>query len=147
MPLSSLIYYNYKIYKAMKSSNDVVSHDVAQRGRYKQEKSLATVMIRIVVVFMICHGLRKVLFFYILVTLQTVQNCNKTGNVTFLGPLWLYMLFSINNLLLVINSSVNMVIYCCINSKFRKHLIAIILPFSSRLSNGTSRSLSRREAD
>ena len=145
-PISFLIYYNFRIYKAMKSSTDNIGQGMDQYNRNQQEKTLARVMIGIVVVFIVCHSLRGIIFIYILMRLQAVHNCNEAGNVTFMGPLWFYLLFSINQLLLIINSSVNMIIYCCINSKFRKHLISIILPFSSRATHTTFTLVSLRES-
>ena len=147
IPIFCLIYYNYRIYKAMKSSSALIRQGTVQNRQYKQEKNLAKVMIGIVIVFILCHSLRGIIFLYVLSTLENVKRCNATGNATFLGPLWFYILFSINSLLLAVNSAVNMIIYCCINSKFRKHLIAIIMPFSSRLSNATTMRLTQREAE
>ena len=128
IPISFLIYYNVRTYQAMKSSTNIVSQNSNQHNRNKQENSLARVMTGIVVVFVICHSLRGIVYIYILVRLQSVHTCNEAGSVTFIGPLWVYILFSINCILLEINSSVNMIIYCCINSKFRRHLISFIMP-------------------
>ena len=128
IPISFLIYYNVRTYQAMKSSTNIVSQNSHQHNRIKQENSLARVMTGIVVVFVVCHSLRGIVYIYILVRLQSVHSCNDAGSVTFLGPLWFYILFSINGILLAINSSVNMVIYCCINSKFRRHLISLFIP-------------------
>ena len=121
-----------KIYNSMRLSNHIVSQDVAQRNRSKQERGLAMVMAGIVVVFIICHSLRPIVFSYLLLTLDTMHTCNQAGSVTFLGPLWSHLLFSFNNLLLTINSSVNMVIYCCVNARFRRHITSLILPFTAR---------------
>jgi hypothetical protein len=145
-PISLLIYYNVRIYKAMKlSSTNTLGHGAIQYNRNKQENSLVRVMIGIVIVFIVCHCLRGPVYIYILVTLQDVQNCHEAESVTFLGPLWFYIIFSLDYLLLAINSSVNMIIYCCVNPKFRKHLISIIMPSSPRPSNTTFALVSRRE--
>ena len=144
-PISLLIYYNIRIYKAMKlSSKNTLGHGAAHYSRNKQENSLVKVMIGIVIVFIACHCLRVLVYIYILLTLQNVQSCNEAESTTFLGPLWFYICFSLACLLLAINSSVNMIIYCCANSKFRKHLFSIIMPFSSRNSTTTIALVIRR---
>ena len=132
IPISCLIYYNARIVKAMKTSNDIVSQSSNQYNRSKQEKSLVRVMTGIVVVFILCHSLRGIVFIYIFVRLEHIHTCNEADSATFLGPLWFYILFSLNCILFEINSSVNMLIYCCVNSTFRKHLISFILPCRSR---------------
>ena len=132
IPISLLIYYNVRIFKAMKSSTNIVSQNSNQYSRYKQENGMVKVMTGIVVVFIVCHSLRGIIFIYILVNLDHVHTCNETDSSTFLGPLWFYIIFSLNCVLFAINSSVNMVIYCCINSKFRKHLISLIIPCYSK---------------
>ena len=134
IPISLLIYYNVRIFKAMKSSSTVVSQNSNQYNRTKQENNLAKVMTGIVVVFILCHSLRGIVFIYILVRLDHIHTCNEADSATFLGPLWFYILFSFNGILFAINSSINMVIYCCVNSKFRKHLISLVMPcYSAQL--------------
>ena len=146
LPISLLIYYNVRIYKAKKlSSTNTLVHGAVKYNRNKQESSLVKVMIGIVIVFIVCHCLRGPVYIYILLRLKDIQNCNEAESVTFLGPFWFYIIFSLDYLLLEINSSVNMVIYCCVNSKFRKQLISIIMPLSSRPSNITFALVLRRE--
>ena len=128
------------------SSSDILGHGATQYSRNKQENNLARVMIGIVVTFIVCHSLRGPVYIYVLVTLQAVHNCNDAGNITFLGPLWFYLLFSINALLLAVNSSVNMIIYCCINSQFRRNLISIIVQSSSRSTTTSFMLVSQRES-
>ena len=132
IPISLLVYYNVRIFKAMKSSANIVSQNSNQYNRNKQENGMVKVMTGIVVVFIVCHSLRGIIFIYILVKLEHVHTCNETDSSTFLGPLWFYIIFSLNCVLFAINSSVNMVIYCCVNSKFRKHLISLIMPCYSK---------------
>ena len=129
LPMSLLIYYNLNIYVRIKSSNVVIGQDNSKSARFKQEKNLSLVMIGIVAVFMICHSLRNILSFYLMIQLNTVQGCHDVGHLIAL-PVWCYILYSVNYLLLAINSSINMIVYCCLNSKFRKHLCAIVAPIS-----------------
>ena len=146
-PISSLVYYNFKIYKATRSSfTDVVGHGATPYSRNRQENSLVRVMIGIVVVLIICHSLRGPVYIYILVRLQTVQDCSNAGNTFIMGSLWFYLLMTVNYMLLAINSSVNMIIYCCINSKFRRHLLSIVMPLSSRRTSTMLKSVSQRES-
>jgi hypothetical protein len=146
-PISSLIYYNFKIYKAMRLSfTNVVGQGAAQYSRNKQENSLVRVMIGIVVVFIICHSLRGPVYIYILVKLQAVHDCQNTGSVPYLGPVWFYLLLAVNYVLLGLNSSVNMIIYCCINSNFRRHLLSIVMTLPWRGTSTRFTSVSTRES-
>lgn len=131
-PISLLTYYNFKIYKGIKSSNIVIEQDNTKSVRFKQEKSLSTVMIGIVVVFMVCHSLRNILAFYIMTKLDILERCHNAGRLIAL-PLWCYILYTVNYLLLTINSSINMIVYCCLNSRFRKHLFSKLMPLSSSM--------------
>ena len=102
-----------------------------------QERNLAIVMIGIVIVFLICHGLRNFIFLDTMVLLKYYGQCireNASANLPiFLNlPLYYEIMWSMSQLMLTINSSVNMIIYCCLNSKFRKHLRSVFTPFISR---------------
>ena len=44
-------------------------------------------------------------------------------------PVVMYVLLSLHNLLLVVNSSVNFIIYCCVGKRFRQELKLMLTPY------------------
>ena len=61
-----------------------------------------------------CILLRKSLFYF---------------NYRFHVPVVMYVLLSLHNLLLVVNSSVNFIIYCCVGKRFRQELKLMLTPY------------------
>ena len=139
IPTILLVYFNLMIYIGIKSPNSILQRELTKQKRFKQEKKLATVMIGIVVVFLLCHSLRNFACCYCFSLVEQVQNCYKQnesykgGGITFLPmPKWFEITWILNEWLLVVNSSVNMIIYCCLNSKFRKHVFAVVKQVSGK---------------
>ena len=85
------------------------------------EKELARVLIGIVVIFIFCHLLRLMINFYETLVIRNAIACELAGRNGF--PLLGFIFITLSELLLVINSSLNMVIYCCINGNFRKKVL------------------------
>ena len=52
-------------------------------------------------------------------------------------PSWLYVVSAVNHLMLMVNSSINFVIYCAVGSRFRKALVTKLSFFGSRRSGGS----------
>ena len=50
-------------------------------------------------------------------------------NYRFHVPVVMYVLLSLHNLLLVVNSSVNFIIYCCVGKRFRQELKLMLTPY------------------
>lgn len=95
--------------------------------RKLQESDLATVLIGIVAVFVTSHALRISLNVYEMV--QKLQKDEETSCY----PTWLDITKVFNDLFLVLNSSSNMIIYCCLNSTFRKYLKQYLKKCARRL--------------
>jgi len=90
----------------------------------KQEKSSA-VLIGIIAVFLVCHMYRIALWIYTLaLPTKTLLNhynyCHAQGKYHI--PVAIYYFTQLHHLFLVINSSVNFVIYCIMGRQFRKQL-------------------------
>ena len=82
------------------------------------EDNLATIFIGMVTVFLICHLPRLFLGLHeAWITNQTIS-CAKAGFSPF--PLWATIMNQFSHLVLVINSSVNCLIYCVMSSRFRQ---------------------------
>ena len=126
IPSVLLAYLNYKIYTKMKSQPDIFAQESMQLRRRKQENNLAVLMLVISSVFIACHILRNVLNIYEITVNLTANyvRCQEAGRNTFTK--WSLILTSFSNLLLVFNSSTNMILYSILNKKFRAHFMLII---------------------
>ena len=115
IPLTLLAYFNWKIYKGMKLPSFLSQQENVKEKRRHQESELANVLIGIVVVFILTHALRIFLSFYELsvVVKDVTQHC---------WPTWSRIAQAFNDLLLIFNSSSNCIIYCTLNSTFRRHI-------------------------
>ena len=114
IPLILLAYFNYMIYKGMQLPSFLSEQENMVERRRMQESELAIVLIGIVVIFVLTHVLRIFLNIYHMIkVLVETEPCY---------PAWTELASYFNSLLLLLNSSANMIIYCCLNSTFRKYL-------------------------
>ena len=118
-----LAYWNYNIYKYMKSTPDVLRQCSNASARMGEEKELAKVLIGIVVTFVCCHMIRILLNFWDAMVWKEVLQCREAGVGNF--PIWIVFAENISHVMLSINSSINIILYCCLNSKFRKQLFEL----------------------
>merc|ERR1719273_3126056 len=87
-----------------------------QRAKHQQETEarLLKMMISIVVVFVICNSFESIVF--ILASLDLIE----------LGTVQAY-LRPLADLLMVLNSSVNVALYCGFNTEFRKKFVELYI--------------------
>ena len=64
-------------------------------------------------------------------TIRQARLCSDAGKNEF--PLWSLLCLSVAHFLLVVNSSINVVIYCLLGSKFRGEFVKIIDLFAYRM--------------
>ena len=95
--------------------------------RRKNEDSLAVVFMIIIFIFLICHAPRIILDIHELMTIKQSEYCNGIGAFSYSA--WSVILLSISHFLLVVNSSVNMIVYCLLGSRFRKEIRKIFDAF------------------
>ena len=88
--------------------------------RRKNEDSLAVVFMIIIFIFLICHSPRIILDIHELMTIKQSEYCNEINE--FYYSSWSVILLSVSHFLLVVNSSVNMIVYCLLGSRFRKEI-------------------------
>ena len=105
----------------MRRSTERLKENLDASGRTKSEDDLARVLTGIVLTFLICHALRIILDFHEALVIKDVQDCNSIGQNGL--ALWTYVAMQFSNFFLVVNSSVNMIIYCWVNPSFRKKLL------------------------
>ena len=118
LPFTTFSIFNVRIYKEVSK---------LKKRKEKQEACLCIILIFIVLTFFICHLPRLLLNIHEIWTLDQVKYCLHI-QLTLLGgfPVWAILLGYISNVLMVINSSANLVIYCIIGANMRQRLREII---------------------
>ncbi|XP_040579060.1 G-protein coupled receptor daf-37 isoform X1 [Lepeophtheirus salmonis] len=96
--------------------------------RKRREKS-AMILMSIVLTFLFCHTFRLVKQAYEVThpshsTPEHHAYCENEGRIHV--PVAFYVMLSASNLLLVVNSSMNFIIYCCVGRTFREELKNIV---------------------
>ena len=76
-------------------------------------------LIFIVVVFIICHCIRSIINTYECIQLAIYGQLKH-------WPDWIQTLVHVNHFALVVNSSINILIYCCLSSKFREEGLTVL---------------------
>ena len=84
-------------------------------AKRKDEENLSMVFVGIVTIFLLCHGLKIILNFY----------DGFFGKVGANSAVRIAGYFS--NFLIVLNSAINMIIYCILNRKFRNHFLNTVI--------------------
>jgi hypothetical protein len=80
--------------------------------------NLAPILFGVVIVFGVCNLMRIVLNIYDFYVLDEIIDCEKRG-VGRMPPAWIMCSISVSHFLLMVNSSVNFLVYCVAGSKFR----------------------------
>ena len=94
----------------------------SQRPYHSSDFNLAIILAGIVIVFLLCHTLRFFLEFYRVATVDRTIQCMIKGQGG-RHPTWMFPVSALSHLMLIVNSSINFVIYCAVGSKFRKALV------------------------
>jgi hypothetical protein len=97
------------------SATSIVDRNTRRR---RVEDRLALLFMGIVAVFFACNLPRIMLHVYETVIMEKAVACSAAGKGAF--PAWVWIMIVVSHLLLVVNSSVNMIIYCFWNAQFRK---------------------------
>ena len=120
---SSIVYWGVVGHKVATISRLIYMNDIVLRFshcRYRQsvkkEINLAVIIICIVVVFICCNITRVILNCYEVFMTQDIINCGPT----FTPPVWFLCLTSFNHFSLVLNASVNFIVYLVLGRKFRR---------------------------
>ena len=96
---------SYLIYRKMRSSSNNVSFSTSQeRARRRRNRNITLVLIGIFVLFLICHMGEVAISIYELADLLDGERTDF--------PKWATNIVIVNHLLIVMNSSLNFVIYC-----------------------------------
>ena len=116
-------------------------------GRNKGERS-TKLLVGIVVVFLVCHVFRLAIQVDVIVHPTAITGmgqhsryCEEQG--LFYTPFSVYILTCFNNFCLVLNSSINFVVYCMVGRRFRSTLVGLFRgrSGSARSNNGFKQQL------
>ena len=123
IPLTLISYYNYNVYQGMKLRTKIAEDRQRKISiqRSVHEHDSAKVLGGIVLLFMICHSLRLFLNFYEMIFIKHVLDCIKNKQSGF--PKWFFITKSLSALMLILNSSVNVIIYGAFHSAARSQIL------------------------
>ena len=123
LPLGSLIYLNIKIYQGVKFP-PVLLQQGNRRNKQKLEQDLAKVLITIVTIFIVCHLFRVIIEVDNMIGSEMAELCYKAGKPAF--RLWTIIVDPLSEVMMIFNSSINMVVYCCLNANFRRCVLTCL---------------------
>ena len=109
------------------SPNSHVHKQKKKDIRRKNEDSLAVVFMIIILIFLVCHAPRIILDINELATIKMSEYCASVGSFQY--SFWSILLLNVSHFLLVVNSSVNMIVYCLLGSRFRAEVRKIFDSF------------------
>ena len=93
-------------------------------NRRQKEDNLAVIFMGIVIVFLVCHFPRIFLSLHEMLVIRNTMACSRVGYYSF--PLWALLFAQFSHILLVLNSSMNSVIYCMVSSKYREQALKYV---------------------
>ena len=130
IPLLSIMYLNYKVYFALKNymkripSLHTLPLNITSKSKEKQHNQntdkiqQTTTLFGIIIVFVICHALRIILNIEELCNLESLNQSISVG----CNP-WSFSFMvraTICSTLLQINCSINFLVYCALNKRYKK---------------------------
>jgi len=121
VPLLILSVMNYKIYSQMSEAKKFFRPE----SKRTKDFMLAKIMMALVMVFLILNTPRIILGVYEVTQLKIVEKCFK-NNLEYHMPKLTYILDFVARFLVILNSSINFLIYCMVGSEFRSNLFAMM---------------------
>ena len=116
IPFTVICFLNFKIYLAVNKRRKT-------RGK-RQDDNLSVVLMMIIASFVFCNTLRILLNMHEITVIEEIHPCRCSNLGGF--PVWILILGFLSPILLVINSSVNLLIYCVFGTKFRQVLCSYL---------------------
>jgi len=112
-----LIYFNTRIFRGIK-----YTHQKATNRAVSGELNLASVLICVVAVFLICHIPGVILNCTEFFLVDEIIECPDH----FIPANWNLCLASLNHALLIVNASINFIIYTSVGDSFKKSLKKLV---------------------
>ena len=91
------------------------------------DKNALMILICLVTMFLICHMFRFMLIIHEFIFLDAISNCLFDSTISNFFPQWIYILITLSEFTIILNSSSNFFVYLLAGKKFRKELFKIIL--------------------
>ena len=126
IPLVLLVYFNKKIHAAIKLPPNIELQGDEEIACINREKRLSRVLMRIVIVFIVCHTPRVSWYIYNATNYKSIVYCTLQNPTTSGQSPWNAFLGLLYDMFIVINSSVNTIVYCSANDKFRRYFLSFI---------------------
>ncbi|XP_059088074.1 FMRFamide receptor-like isoform X2 [Tigriopus californicus] len=114
----------FEIRKAEKLSSQNLQGD-SRVSTNRREAKLARILVLLVFSFLFCNLGKLLLNIYDIGSLAKIRTCTEMGLI-FRSPQWVISLISVNHLLVVMNSSANLLLFSVIGTQFRATLLAIL---------------------
>jgi len=108
LPFGAITFLNAKIYVAVRRR---------MRSRSRKNDHMSIILMLIVTVFVICNLPRLILNMHEITVIDDITRCKDTDLGGF--PVWSILLGFFSHIFLVVNSSINLLIYCLVGAKFR----------------------------
>ncbi|TRY73705.1 hypothetical protein TCAL_00917, partial [Tigriopus californicus] len=146
VPMVALIFFNWNIFRGIQMTHERTRKKNKQKA---SEMNLAAILLCIVFLFFICHFPRILLNVHEFFMLADMIQCEQA----FVPPAWFLCTTSFNHWLLIVNASINFLIYCSVGNKFKEIIMGFctrscpcgsyIARFASRGAEGSPNSSSR----
>jgi hypothetical protein len=130
IPMTVLVILNSLIFRTISKATRL--HNAISSNQ-RRDHSVAMMLISIVAVFIICHSLRSVINTYECVQMALHGELKN-------WPDWIQTLVHFNHFALVVNSSINILIYACKDEKFLNVMLVTIHMKPSGVTRSRSRS-------
>ena len=123
IPFTVLAMGNLGIIMSLKrSTRDIHALTRSQSGK-NEKKSTAKILLTVVLMFLLCHVFRLGFNIYFIINPYMEEQANYCYSIKrFPYPRFWYLMEYLQQLLLVLNSSINFFIYCCVGKDFRLEL-------------------------
>ena len=105
----------------------------ANAKRRRMEDQMASIFMGYILVFLICHSPRLMLNIYELATIRQAVACSSAGSQPF--PAWSLVVMCFSHLFLVVNSAINILVYCVLSTKFREEAWKMWKKFTRKYCN------------
>ena len=119
IPVSLLILLNVRIIVDLVSSANVQRFGSFRRQR--KEINTSFVLLCIVLIFFCCHAARIILDIHEFSNVENIIRCSS-GKQPWMPSYWMQALMYISHMAMILNSSVNFIVYCLVGNNFRREM-------------------------
>ncbi len=90
-----------------------------QKGSKEREVTISQILVLIVIIFLVCQSFKVVVVGY-----EVFSHFNSDGGGNF--PFWIEVVINLNHVALATNAAMNIAVYICKDTKFRKACIEML---------------------